>query len=318
MGGDYAPREIVRGGVQAARELDINLVLVGARERIEPELIEKTPAVEIVDTPERIAFTEQPAFALKTKPRASIALVNQLVRDGQADAAVTMGHTGAGMISAMRTFGNIEGVHRPAIAVPYFQLHPNTIFLDAGLNVDCKPENLAEFAVMGSVYAERVLGVPAPTIALMSNGREDNKGDALTKAAFALIKDSALASRFIGNVEGYDLPRGTANVVVCDGMWGNMMLKLSEALSEELLSRLESGITDSVSKAVVMEWKQKMDYAEIGAMPLLGVNGLTLIGHGRSRSAAVVGAIRQAVKCIQVDLVEATREGIRQGLKVAA
>jgi glycerol-3-phosphate acyltransferase PlsX len=318
MGGDHAPREIVRGAIQAVRELDIELTLVGARDKIERELETDNAHIPIVDTPDMIAFTEQPAFALKAKPRASIALINQIVHDGQADAAVTMGHTGAGMIAAMRTFGNIEGVHRPAIAVPFFQMHPDTVFLDAGLNVDCKPENLAEFAVMGSVYAERVLGIPSPTIALMTNGREDNKGNALTHEAFALIKASGLAGRFIGNVEGYDLPRGTANVIVCDGMWGNMLLKLSETLSEELLSRLESRIADVESRGVVTEWKHKMDYAEIGAMPLLGVNGLILIGHGRSRAPAVVGALRQAVKCVRGGLVEATREGIKQGLIVEA
>lgn len=309
MGGDHAPHEIVKGALRATRELNFELILVGARDQIERELTAAfASSYTIVDTPDTIAFTEQPAFAVRNKPRASIVLINQLVRDGQADAAVTMGHTGAGMIAALKTFGNIEGVLRPAIAIPYFQLHPDTIVLDAGLNVDGKPEHLAQFAMMGSVYAERVLGIARPTVALMTNGREDNKGNDLTHAAFALIKNTKL--NFIGNVEGYDLPRGTANVVVCDGMWGNIILKLSETLSEELIARLESEIRDAPARAVLAEWRHKMDYAEIGAMPLLGVNGLSLIGHGRSRAPAVVGAIRQAIRCVEGNLVDAIREGL--------
>ncbi len=177
-----------------------------------------------------------------------------------------MVHTGAGMVGAITTFGRIPGVLRPAIGVPYLGLRPDTFLLDASANVDCKPEYLAQFGVMGSVYAERVLGIPNPTVALLTNGREDNKGDELTKAAFALLKNSGV--NFIGNIEGYDLPRGTAHVVVADGMLGNVALKLSETLGEELMAWLAACITDPGSRAIVAQAHALVDYAAIGAMPL--------------------------------------------------
>ena len=309
MGGDYAPGEIVKGALRAMTELGITPILVGQRQAIECEM-PRDSNIEIVDTPDVIAFTEQPAFALKEKPRASIRLICELVKQGQADVAVTMGHTGAGMIGAITTFGRIAGAHRPAVGVPYLNLHPNTFLVDAGANVDCKPEMLAQFGVMGSVFVERVLGVANPTVALLTNGREDNKGDERTKAAYKLLKASGL--NFIGNVEGYDLPRGTANVVVADGMIGNVALKLSEALGEELLARLDARIADASARAALVDARKMMDYAEIGAVPLLGVNGLCLIGHGRSRADAVVGAMRTAMRVVGSDLPNAIREGLQK------
>lgn len=306
MGGDHAPAEIVKGAICAARELGVEIKLVGSRAAIEKE--QGASDFEIVDTPESIQFTEQPSAALKDKPRASIKLISELVRDKQADAAVTMGHTGAGMIAAIFTLGKIPGVHRPAIPVPYLGLRPDTIIVDAGANVDCKPEYLVQFAVMGSIYQERVRGIKNPTVALMTNGREDNKGNDLTRATFGQLKSNGL--NFIGNVEGYDLPRGTANVVVCDGMWGNIALKLTESLSEELLSYLDPRIVDTSSRRALEEARAMMDYAEIGAMPLLGVDGLCLIGHGRSKASAVVGGIRTAIRAVEGDLIGALRKGL--------
>jgi phosphate acyltransferase len=308
MGGDHAPREIIEGAICAARELSVEIILVGSRAAIERE--SGARAFEIVDTPEVIHFTEQPASALKDKPRASIKLICELVRAKQADAAVTMGHTGAAMVAAILTFGKIPGVYRPAIPVPYLGLRPDTIIVDAGANVDCKPEYLVQFAVMGSTYLERVRGLKNPTVALLTNGREDNKGNELTRAAFAQLKIDGL--NFIGNVEGYDLPRGTVNVVVCDGMWGNIALKVSETLGEELIAHLQARIEDAASREILEATRLMMDYAEIGAMPLLGIDGLCLIGHGRSRSSAVVGGIRTAMRAIENDLVGALREGFVQ------
>ncbi len=210
------------------------------------------------------------------------------------------------MVGAITTFGRIPGVLRPAISVPYLGLRPDTFLLDASANVDCKPEYLAQFGVMGSVYAERVLRIPNPTVALLTNGREDNKGDELTKAAFALLKNSGV--NFIGNIEGYDLPRGTANVVVADGMLGDVALKLSETLGEELMAWLAARITDPGSRAIVAQAHALVDYAAIGAMPLLGVNGLCLIGHGKSQARAVVGAVRMAQRVAQSDFIAALTE----------
>lgn len=308
MGGDHAPSEIIKGAICAARELGADILFVGSRSAIEQEPGARD--FEIVDTPDAIQFTEQPASALKDKPRASIKLVCELVRDKRADAAVTMGHTGAGMIAAVLTFGKIQGVYRPAIPVPYLGLRPDTIIVDAGANVDCKPEYLVQFAVMGSIYQERVRGIKNPTIALLTNGHEDNKGNELTRAAFAQLRSSSL--NFVGNVEGYDLPRGTVNVVVCDGMWGNIALKITERLSEELLSLLDARIVDVSSRRILEETRLMMDYTEIGAMPLLGVDGLCLIGHGRSKANAVVGGIRTAMRAVENDLVGALRKGLEK------
>ncbi len=306
MGGDHAPAEIVKGAICAAQELGAEIILVGPHASIENE--SGAGGFEIVDTPEFIHFGEQPSSALKEKPRASIKVICELVRDQRADAAVTMGHTGAGLIAAILTFGKIPGVHRPAVPVPYLGLRPDTIIVDAGANVDCKPEYLVQFAVMGSIYQECVRGIKNPTVALLTNGREDNKGNDLTRAAFGSLKSNGL--NFVGNVEGYDLPRGTVNVVVCDGMWGNIALKITETLSEELLSHLDTRIVDAPSRKILDETRSMMDYAEIGAMPLLGVDGLCLIGHGRSKANAVVGGIRTAMRAVENDLIGAIRRGL--------
>lgn len=320
MGGDYAPREILLGAVQARRAFEVPLILVGARDIIERELaeIEATdlvglPDFEIVHAPEVIHFRENPSL-VKERHGASIRVVCELVREGRAQAAVTMGHTGAGIIATLITFGRLGKVIRPCIGVPYFGLQPRTLFLDVGAIVDCKPEYLVQFAQMGSIYAEKIMGIPNPTVALMTNGREDNKGNETTRAAFALLKQTSL--NFIGNVEGYDLPNGSANVIVADGLWGNIAIKLTEALSEQLLTRMaqrfaEIGLGEAVAP-VINEFHALMDYARIGAIPVLGVDGLLLIGHGRSRAPAVVSGIRNAIRCVETDLIGHLRAGLEQ------
>lgn len=318
MGGDYAPREIALGAVRAATALGVRIILVGPREVIRQELAEiaaqqpePLPPFEIVEAPEVVYFRENPAL-VKERKGASIRVICDLVQEGKAAACVTMGHTGAGVMAALFTFGRIGNVQRPCVGVPFFSLQPQTLLVDAGAMVDCKPEFLVQFARMGSIYVEKIMGIPRPTVAIMSNGREDNKGNELSRAAFALLKKTDL--NFVGNVEGYDLPRGTANVIVMDGFWGNIALKLSEALSEELLARMswrftEAGLTEAASP-VLDEFRAMMDYTRIGAMPVLGVNGMILIGHGRSRADAVVGAIQTAMRAVDVKLLEALRAGL--------
>ncbi|MGB8646852.1 MAG: phosphate acyltransferase PlsX [Anaerolineae bacterium] len=316
MGGDYAPREILLGAIQAARQLAVNLILVGPQATIEQSLEAaaheqaSVPPFEIVDAPDVIAFRDNPSL-VKERRGASIRVICDLVQEGRAAAAVTMGHTGAGIIAALLTYGRLPGVQRPCIAVPYFSLQPRTIMLDSGAIVDCKPEYLVQFARMGSIYAERIMGIQRPTVGLMSNGREDNKGNELTRATFPLLKETPLD--FVGNIEGYDLPFGSVNVVVTDGFWGNIALKLSEALAEEMIGRItrrfqEKGLTEALP--VIDEFREMMDYTRIGAMPILGVDGLTLIGHGRSRAPAVVGAIQTAMRAVEVDLLGALRAGL--------
>jgi glycerol-3-phosphate acyltransferase PlsX len=318
MGGDYAPREILLGAVQAKRALEVDLILVGQRAVIEQELsdIEAAdsvglPEFEIVDAPDVVHFDENPS-SVKERRGASIRVICDLVRQGHADACLTMGHTGAGIVASLITFGRLGNVLRPCIGLPYFGLQPHTLLVDAGAMVDCRPEYLAQFARMGSIYVEKIWGIARPTVGLMTNGREDNKGNELTRAAFALLKAGDL--NFIGNLEGYDLPNGTANVVVSDGLWGNIALKLTEGLSEQLLGRLAKRFADAglpqAAQNIVEEFHVMMDYARIGAIPVFGVDGLMLIGHGRSRAAAVVGGVKSAMQAVQVDLLGALRAGL--------
>lgn len=318
MGGDYAPREILRGAVLAQRALQVDLILVGRRGEIEKELREieasdmlGLPAFEIVDAPDVIQFDENPS-SVKERRGASIRVICELVKQGRADVCLTMGHTGAAIIASLITFGRLGDVLRPCVGFSYFELQPHTLLVDAGAMVDCKPEYLLQFGQMGAIYAEKIWGIERPTIGLMANGHEDNKGNELTRAAFVLLKNSGL--NFVGNLEGYDLPNGTVNVVVMDGMWGNIALKLSEALSEQLFARMtqrfmEMGMAQTVLP-VLDEFHAQMDYARIGAIPVFGVDGLMMIGHGRSNAAAVLGGLKSTVKAVQVDLLSALREGL--------
>ena len=320
MGGDFAPREILRGAVQAKRALEVDLILVGRRAEIERELHEietadmlGLPEFEIVDAPDVIEFDQNPS-SVKERRGASIRVICELVKHKQADACLTMGHTGAGIIASLITFGRLADVLRPCVGITYFDLQPETLLVDAGAMVDCKPEYLLQFAKMGSIYMEKIHGIVRPTVGLMTNGREDNKGNEFTRATFALLKSSGL--NFVGNLEGYDLPNGTANVVVMDGLWGNVALKLSEGLSEQLFSRLskrfaDAGMTQAVH-SIMNEFHTMMDYTRIGAIPVFGVDGLMLIGHGRSHAAAVVGGVKSTMKAIQVDLLGALRAGLSE------
>ena len=320
MGGDYAPREILRGAVLAKRALDVELILVGRRGEIERELHEietndmyGLPDFEIVDAPDVIEFDQNPS-SVKERRGASIRVICELVKHKQADACLTMGHTGAGIIASLITFGRLGDVLRPCVGITYFTLQPETLLVDAGAMVDCKPEYLVQFAKMGSIYMEKIHGIERPSVGLMVNGREDNKGNEFTRTVFALLKNSGL--NFFGNIEGYDLPNGAVNVVVMDGLWGNVVLKLSEGLSEQLLSRLtkrfaEAGMSHAVHP-ILNEFHVMMDYTRIGAIPVFGVDGLMLIGHGRSNAAAVVGGIKSTMQALQVDLLGALRAGLTE------
>lgn len=318
MGGDFAPQEIVSGAVQAARKEPFILILVGQSDAIEEELHKHDTTglnISIEKTDEFIRMDEQPAIALRQKPRASILVCTELVRDGRADASVTMGHTGAGMIASLWNLGRIEGIQRPAAGITYFGLQHDTFILDVGLNVDCKPQYLLQFAVMGSVYMKKIHNIPNPTVALLSNGSEDNKGHEIAREAFPLLKKSGL--NFIGNVEGMDIAFGSANVIVSDGFAGNVVLKLTEGLSEILLNAVEQEVRGVLSSDIFAKQftpalnrvRRMMDYTEIGAAPVLGVNGVSVIGHGRSKSKAVVSAIQQARLDVERKLIAAIKEG---------
>jgi phosphate acyltransferase len=319
MGGDHAPREIVAGAAQAARELGLEILLVGPAGRIHSELQAAGGAalpIHAVDATEVIEMGEPPAMALRRKRRASILVAMETLRRGDAEAVVSAGNTGAAMAAALLTLGRIEGIDRPAIAAMLPTLRGRAIMLDVGANVDCRPKHLLQFAVMGSVYASRVLGVARPRVGIMSNGSEDNKGNELVIRAGGLLRRSGL--HFIGNVEGRDFFGGIADVVVCDGFVGNLLLKfgeglavgiftlLREELSRGLLVRLGVALATPRLRALA----RRMDYTEYGGAPLLGVNGICIITHGSSRAKAIRNSIALAAESVRVRMVDTIRHDI--------
>jgi glycerol-3-phosphate acyltransferase PlsX len=325
LGGDHAPMAIVEGAVAAARELGVGIALVGQAAVVERELRQHDAnglEIEIVDAPDIIRFDEQPALAVKSRKGLSVRVMCDLVQTHRADACLTMGHTGAALVAGLLTFGRIEGIARPAVGVWLLGLQPNTFLIDIGANVDCKPEYLLQFALMGSIFMERVRGIERPRVALLSNGTEDNKGNALIQAAFPLLSKSGL--NFIGNVEGYDLPTGKAHVIVTDAYAGNIVLKYTESLSNHVLDLAEEGLSArlkgealAAAQRVLTDLRTRSDYAETGAVPLLGVNGLIFIGHGRASAKATKNAIREAMRAVDAHLVEAIREALDERNRAA-
>jgi glycerol-3-phosphate acyltransferase PlsX len=326
MGGDHAPAEIVLGAIQAAREYRVGVLLVGPQDAIHAELVKHDTTgldLEIVHTDEVIGMDEHPAEAVRSKKRNSITLAHELTRDGKALGAVSAGNSGAVMAAAIFTFRRVRGIDRPAFgaAVPAMG-GGQTLVLDVGANTDCKPPYLLQFALMGAVYMRSVLNLPNPRVGLLANGEEETKGDQLTQEAHQLIKAAAPAAgiNFIGNVEGRDINAGTVDVVVCDGFVGNVVLKLSEGLARMLLSTIRAELTSGiVSKAGALLAKpafdrvrKQIDYEEYGGVPVLGVNGVSVICHGSSHAKAIKNAIRVALQTADAHLPERIGEGVRQ------
>ncbi|MDI6827118.1 MAG: phosphate acyltransferase PlsX [Armatimonadota bacterium] len=312
MGGDYAPSQIVEGAVEAATKDRIPVILVGDEKAIEQELA-KYPAssmVEVRHASETVGMDEHPANAIRRKTDSSIVVAANLVLAGEAQAMVSAGNTGAAMAVAIFKFGRIRGIDRPAICALLPTMNGKVVLLDAGANVDCTVENLLQFAVMGKEYAEQVLKLPNPRIGLLSIGEEPTKGNELTKATNARLRATP-GLNFIGNVEGKDIFRGAADVVVCDGFDGNMVLKVSEGMAEFVLASLKKEIENSfISRlGALLAWqalkraRSRLDYAEYGGAPLLGVNGICVISHGRSNGRAIQNAIRAAAKAVENDVV---------------
>jgi glycerol-3-phosphate acyltransferase PlsX len=328
MGGDFAPRAVVEGATAAARELEVTPILVGDARRVGDELRRlHAPAIEIVDAPEVIEMHEHPAMALRRKRRSSIAVAMQLVRDGRADAVVSAGHTGAAMGSAQLVLGRLPGIDRPAIAavLPTVSGRP-VILLDVGANVDCKPGQLAQFGLMGSMYAREVLGVPAPRVGVLSNGEEDTKGNDLTIRASELLRTMPLA--FVGNVEANQLLFGPADVVVCDGFVGNVVLKLGQGVVVALRDILKAEFPGWRGRlwqlyllplAVRLRglWR-RLDYREYGGAPLLGINGVCVVAHGRSNARAIRNAIRVAADAARHRLPERISTAMMDAMTIAA
>ncbi len=318
MGSDKRPKPDVEGAVMAAREFGICITLVGDKARIESELARHDTRgldLPIVHTPTEIAMREH-VDAIKSKKDASMNVAVRLVKERQAEAFVTMGNSGAAMATALLTLGRIKGIDRPGFAAVIPSGNSRTLLIDIGANAEVKPENLYQFAMMGSIYMHRVLGVPNPRIALLSNGEEEGKGTTIVRNAYKLLKDSHL--NFIGNAEGKDVPRGFADVVVSDGFAGNVMIKTMEGVAETLVEFLKAEIKSrpiamlgaALAKPAFDALKLRLDYAEIGGAPVLGVNGITIIGHGRSNAKAVKNAIRAAKQAVEGNLIEVIRAAL--------
>ena len=323
MGGDNAPGEVVLGAIQAAREYSMGVYLVGREDAIRAELAKHDTQgldLPIIHTDEVIEMDEHPASAVRRKKNASMSLALQLVRDGSALGAVSAGNSGAMMAASLFTLKRIEGVDRPALGGIFPTRDGVNLVIDIGANTDCKPEYLQQFALMGSIYMERIFSVSSPRVGLLANGEEETKGNEQVQQAHQLLKANAgtLCLNFIGNVEGRDIPVGGADVVVCDGFVGNVVLKLSEGLAETLLGTLRTQMTSSLpsklAAAVLRPGLRKvfrrMDYAEYGGVPLLGVNGSAIISHGRSNAKAIKNALRVARQTSETNVAGAIAEGL--------
>lgn len=304
MGGDHAPDEILKGALLALEEYPVEILLVGKEEVIRDRLEALAPragdGIQIVDAREVVEMDDNALTPLRKKRNSSIRVCANLIAEGRADSMVSAGHTGATMTSAYKVLGTIEGVDRPALAAILPSLNGHTVLLDVGANVDSKPGHLREFAVMGHFYAQMLFGIEHPRVGLLSIGEEEGKGNELTKETFRVMKETGL--NFIGNAEGRDVFNGNADVVVCDGFIGNVVLKASESLGEFVSRTLREELTrNAVRKAGALllksafdDLKKRMDYSEYGGAPLLGVNGGCIVCHGRSNPNAIKNAIRVA------------------------
>lgn len=322
MGGDFAPAAIVRGGVDAARisEGRFEVVFVGDQEKINAELEThfhlQNLKISVVHASEAIGMDESPTSALKKKKDSSISVMTRLHKEGKVDAIVSAGNTGAMMASALLGLGRIPGVSRPAIATFMPNVNGVTLLIDSGANVDCKPNHLLDFGVMGSIFIERLLGIKEPRVGLLSIGEEPNKGNEITLQTYPLLNQSKL--NFIGNVEGRDILRGGADVVVCDGFVGNIVLKFGESfngvyslsLKRNIGRRLLANLGAYLLIPTFKRMKQIFDWEEYGGVPLLGVNGVCIICHGKSSPKAIKNAITEAEKVVRENVNELIKNEI--------
>jgi glycerol-3-phosphate acyltransferase PlsX len=319
MGSDARPVPDVEGAVMAAREFGITVVLVGDESRIKTELAKRDTRgldLPIVHTPTEIGMTEH-VESVKAKKDASMNLAVQMVRQKEADAFVTAGNSGAAMAAALFGLGRLKGVERPALGTIYPTATGWAFLLDIGANTEVKPEYLYQFAVMGSAYAQKVMGIASPRVALLSNGEEEGKGPLVVREAYALLKNSKL--NFVGNAEGKDVPNGVADVIVSDGYAGNVVIKLSEGLASVLVGFIKSEIKKrpiamlgaALAKPAFDALRARLDYAEIGGGILLGVDGVAIIGHGRSNAKAIKNAIRVAKRAVEGNMLDAIRSGLQ-------
>ncbi|MDR2616306.1 MAG: phosphate acyltransferase PlsX [Endomicrobium sp.] len=329
MGGDFAPVSTIEGAILAAKQSNHKILLVGKEKSILDEMSKyskkynlKSLNIEIINADEVIAMDEHPVKAVRQKRNSSLSICASLVADGKADAFVSMGNSGAIMAAALFYLKRIEGILRPAISTFFPTLEGSCIIADMGANVDCKPEHLLQFAIMASLFCEKIARVKRPRVGLVSVGEEPTKGNALSLAAFELLKKADI--NFIGNVEGRDIPRSKADVVICDGFVGNVILKFGEGLSEMILKLVKKALKKHPFAwaslpflwLAIKDLRKSVDYTEVGGAPLLGVNGISIVGHGSSNAKAVKNAIFVAVRTAEHNLVYEIKEAIAKYNKV--
>ncbi|HLO12324.1 MAG TPA: phosphate acyltransferase PlsX [Pseudoneobacillus sp.] len=319
MGGDHAPKEIVLGAMKAIQHFsNLHITLVGDEEKIKTYLT-NPERIEILHTEEIILGTDEPVRAVRRKKNSSMVLANQLVADGKADACISAGNTGALMAAGLFVVGRIEGIERPALTPTLPTIGgEGFLLLDVGANVDAKPEHLLQYAIMGSIYSEKVRGIKKPRVGLLNIGTEEKKGNDLTKHAFELLKNAPI--HFIGNVEARDLLDGVADVVITDGFTGNMVLKTIEGtalsvfkmLKGALTSSLKSKLAAAVLKPDLVQLKNKMDYSEYGGAGLFGLKAPVIKAHGSSDSQAIFSAIRQAREMVEQDVTPLIQKAVEK------
>jgi glycerol-3-phosphate acyltransferase PlsX len=337
MGGDHAPGVVVDGAVQAARDFGVEIILVGKEEVVKAQLARHNTAglsIRIVHASEVVEMHEH-TMAVKEKKDNSMSVGMRLVKHGEADAFVTPGNTGAALAAALFTLGRIRGIDRPAICSVWPASMTPAAFVDLGANTDPKPEHLAQNALMGSLYAEHVLGIPRPRVGIVSNGEEEDKGSMVVRDAFKLLKSSPL--NFVGNLEGRDIPKGKADVIVTDGFTGNVILKYTEGILSFLLKfarrQLTAGALGKIGLVLmipgailmlpglllllpnVRRMRKRVDVREYGAALLVGIDGNVLIGHGRSDATSIRNSIRTAMRVVDGRIVERVKDGL-QGMQI--
>jgi glycerol-3-phosphate acyltransferase PlsX len=317
MGGDYAPVEVVKGAVDAALADNLEIVLVGKQPLIEAELAKYRgcdSCLSLVHASEVVECSEQPTEAIRSKPDSSIVVGMNLLKSGQASAFVSAGASGAVVCAAMLSLGKLDGVARPALACLFPSTKGLVLLIDAGANADCRPPFLVQFAQMGSIFMEKIQGVERPRVGLLSSGEEVSKGNRLVKEAHQLLRATNL--NFVGNIEGKDIPRGLADVVVTDGFTGNVALKTSEGMGEAIYAALKEalnnntipGITSFLMRPALRALSRWVDYSEYGGALLVGVPGNVIVAHGRSHSGAIRNAILLAKKSVESQFVEMLRQ----------
>ena len=323
MGSDTHPEPELQAAVEASNRFGEEIILVGPADLLEPRLRALSgdrARVQLVHAPEVLEMTDKPAKNARRKAQNSMAVGIDLLKTGEADAFVTAGNTGGAMATALFRLGRIRGVKRPALTGLFPTRSGYCVVLDIGANADVKPEYLLQFAIMGAVFAETSLGLRSPRVGLLSNGEEPGKGNELVKAAYPLLAASGL--NFIGNVEGKELFGGQVDVVVTDGFTGNVLLKSSEAVGKLIIDILREELTGStrtklgalLAKPAFGKIKKMLDSGEVGALPLLGIDGLVFVGHGRSDARALLNGIGGARRAVELDLLDRLRSAIQDRL----